>query len=70
MDPNAAIKALDRAEMEHDRPGIAELCDALIGWLVRDGFPPRFDAADWRASLTRSQLIAHFRTVRHVAEMP
>lgn len=69
MDPDIALKALDDAMLARDRDSVVEYADALIGWLEKGSFLPRIDERDWRYRLTREELIALFRVMRHIAEM-
>lgn len=41
MDPDAALKDLLDAVEEGDSDRVAELSDALNGWIANGGFPPK-----------------------------
>lgn len=69
MDPIATIRDFDLAEADRDREAIAVFADAMVGWLEKGGFMPIAPEGDWRRGLTRGQALAHFRTVRAIAEM-
>lgn len=70
MDPNATLGELDKAMSCGDRPRVAELADALVGWIEKGGFlPVGPHGSDWRGKLSAGQFASHFRAVRAVAEM-
>lgn len=69
MDPNECLKMFHDAMMKRDRSGVAEAADNLVGWLEKGGFLPSFDQSDRRSELSREDLVAYFRDIRHVAEM-
>jgi hypothetical protein len=70
MDPVEVLQGFDRAMAGGDRAAVAELADALVGWLEKSGFSPIGPyAPDWRGKLTPRQLASYFRAVRQVAEM-
>ncbi len=65
MDPEAALKALNKAIDNRDRQGVLEYSDALIGWLKGHGWNPwdKRIGIDWRAMLPRSELILYLEEI-------
>lgn len=61
MDPDAALRALDKAIDDRDRQGVFEYSDALIGWMRGGGFNPMDNRIgnDWRGMFTRGEMLAY-----------